>query len=70
MKWFVALVALAAGSFAHAQFPAKPVRMVQERFATRGIAPKPSTPEGFDAFVRTETAKLAKVIAAAGVKAN
>lgn len=43
---------------------------VQERFATRGIAPKPSTPEEFDAFVRAETAKLGKIIKAAGVKAS
>src|SRR5512144_2369253 len=28
MKWVIAVVALAACSFAHAQYPAKPVRMV------------------------------------------
>jgi len=42
----------------------------QDRFTTRGITPKPSTPEEFDAFVRAETAKLAKIIKAAGVKTN
>ena len=45
-------------------------RDVQERFATRGAVPKPSTPEEFDAFVRAETDKLGKIIRAAGVKAN
>jgi tripartite-type tricarboxylate transporter receptor subunit TctC len=41
---------------------------VQERFATRGAVPKPSSPEEFDRFVRSEMEKLAKVIKAAGVK--
>lgn len=40
----------------------------QERFASRGAVPKPSTPEEFDRFVRSEMEKLAKVIKAAGVK--
>src|SRR6185503_183727 len=35
---------------------------VQERFATRGAVPKPSTPDEFDNFVRAETAKLGKII--------
>ena len=43
---------------------------VRERFAVRGAVPKPSTPEAFDSFVRAEMDKLAKVIKAAGVKAN
>jgi tripartite-type tricarboxylate transporter receptor subunit TctC len=43
---------------------------VQGRFASRGVVPKPSTPEEFDAFVRSETEKLAKIIKAAGVKAD
>jgi tripartite-type tricarboxylate transporter receptor subunit TctC len=43
---------------------------VQERFASRGAVPKPSTPEEFDRFVRSEMDKLAKVIKAAGVKPN
>jgi len=43
---------------------------VQERFTARGIVPKPMAPDEFDAFVRAETAKLAKIIQAAGVKAN
>ena len=41
---------------------------VQERFARRGVVPKPSTPEVFDNFVRTETAKLGKIIKAAGIR--
>jgi tripartite-type tricarboxylate transporter receptor subunit TctC len=41
---------------------------VQERFATRGAVPKPSTPEEFDTFIRAETAKLGKIIKAAGIK--
>ena len=43
---------------------------VQERFATRGAVPKPSTPEEFDNFIRAETAKLGKIIKAAGIKAD
>jgi tripartite-type tricarboxylate transporter receptor subunit TctC len=43
---------------------------VRERFATRGAVPKPSTPEEFDKFVRSETDKLGKLIRAAGVKPN
>lgn len=43
---------------------------VQERFAARGAVPRPSTPEEFDVFVRAETAKLAAVIKAAGLKPN
>ena len=43
---------------------------VQERFATRGAVPKPSTPEEFDNFIRAETAKLGKIIQAAGIKPN
>jgi tripartite-type tricarboxylate transporter receptor subunit TctC len=43
------------------------LRDVQERFARRGAVPKPSTPDEFDNFVRTETAKLGKIIKAAGI---
>jgi tripartite-type tricarboxylate transporter receptor subunit TctC len=41
---------------------------VAQRFATRGAVPKASTQEEFAEFVRAETAKLAKIIKAAGVK--
>lgn len=43
---------------------------VQSRFGARGAVPKPSTPEEFERFVRAEIGKLAKIIQAAGVKAN
>ena len=43
---------------------------VRERFATRGAVPKPSTPEEFSRFVRSETEKLGKLIRAAGVTPN
>ena len=35
---------------------------IRERISSRGSVPKPSTPEEFDAFVRTEVAKVGKVI--------
>jgi len=41
---------------------------VAERFAARGVVPRPSTPEEFDRFVRAEINKLGKVIRAAGIK--
>jgi tripartite-type tricarboxylate transporter receptor subunit TctC len=43
---------------------------VRERFATRGAAPKASTPQEFDAFLRSEIDKLGRLIRAAGVEAN
>ena len=43
---------------------------VQERFATRGAVPKASTPDEFDNFIRSEIAKLGKVIKAADIKPN
>ena len=43
---------------------------VADRLRAIGNVPKPSTPESFDSFVLAETDKLAKVIKAAGVKAN
>ena len=43
---------------------------VQERFASRGAVPKPSRPEEFDSFVRSEIDKLGRLIRAAGVEAN
>ena len=41
---------------------------IRERMLKNGIVPKPSTPEAFDAFVRTEVTKLGKVIKAAGAQ--
>jgi tripartite-type tricarboxylate transporter receptor subunit TctC len=40
---------------------------VLERFAARGSVAKASTPEEFDRFVRSEVAKLARTVKAAGV---
>ena len=41
---------------------------VKDKITVRGAAIKPSTPEAFDAFVRTEVAKITKVMTAGGVK--
>ena len=38
------------------------------RFAARGIEPEPGTPEEFAALIKSETAKWAKVVRAAGIK--
>jgi tripartite-type tricarboxylate transporter receptor subunit TctC len=41
---------------------------IKERLAVRGAVPRPSTPEAFAGFVRTEVDKLGKVVKAAGLK--
>jgi tripartite-type tricarboxylate transporter receptor subunit TctC len=41
---------------------------VSERLLAQGMEPTSSTPEGFAAYIRSETAKWAKVVKAAGVK--
>ena len=43
---------------------------MKERMLTQGATPKPTTPEEFDKFVRSEVAKMGKVIIAAGAKIN
>jgi tripartite-type tricarboxylate transporter receptor subunit TctC len=43
---------------------------VRERFATQGLDPVGSTPEAFAAHIREETVKYAKIIKAAGLKAD
>jgi len=43
---------------------------VREKFSTRGAVPRASTPQEFDRFVRAEIEKLARVVKAAGVKAE
>lgn len=43
---------------------------VRKTFQTQGAVAKPSTPEQFDAFIRVEIEKLAKVIRASGAKAD
>ncbi len=41
---------------------------IRERLAFRGSVPKPSTPEQFDKFVRSEVEKVTKAIKAGGIK--
>ncbi len=41
---------------------------VNEKFASAGIDPTPSSPEQFAAFIRSETVRYAKVIKDAGIK--
>ena len=41
---------------------------VKERLAIRGAVAKPSSPDDFDRFVRSETQKMGKVVRAAGIK--
>ena len=43
---------------------------VRKTFQTQGAVAKPSTPEQFDAFIRSEIDKLGKVIKAAGARAD
>jgi tripartite-type tricarboxylate transporter receptor subunit TctC len=43
---------------------------VKERFATLGAEPMPFTPQEFTKFVQTEIDGSAKVIQAAGIKAQ
>jgi tripartite-type tricarboxylate transporter receptor subunit TctC len=43
---------------------------VRKTFQMQGAVAKPSTPEQFDAFIRVEIDKLAKVIKAAGARAD
>ncbi|MFN7085658.1 MAG: tripartite tricarboxylate transporter substrate binding protein [Burkholderiales bacterium] len=42
---------------------------VKERMLRDGAVPKPSTPQQFDAFIKTEVDKLGKVVRASGTKA-
>jgi len=43
---------------------------MKERMLTQGATPKPTTPEAFDAFIRSEVKKFAPVIIASGAKVN
>ncbi len=43
---------------------------VKDKITVRGAVVKPSTPEAFDQFVRTEVEKITKVMTAGGVKIN
>jgi tripartite-type tricarboxylate transporter receptor subunit TctC len=43
---------------------------IKERMLTQGAAPSPTTPEEFDAFIRSEVKRFAKVLIAAGARIN
>jgi tripartite-type tricarboxylate transporter receptor subunit TctC len=43
---------------------------MKERMLSQGATPKPTTPEEFDKFVRSEVVKMGKVIIAAGARVN
>ncbi len=43
---------------------------MKERMLTQGATPRPTTPEEFDKFVRSEVVKMGKVIIAAGARIN
>lgn len=43
---------------------------VKAQMATRGAVPRPSTPEEFDTFVRSEVEKMARIVKAAGLKTD
>ena len=43
---------------------------VKEHMLSEGATPKPTTPEEFDAFIRSEVKKLAPIIIASGARVN
>lgn len=43
---------------------------IRERMQTQGATPTPTTPEAFDAFIREEVKRFAKVLIAAGARVN
>jgi len=43
---------------------------IKDRLLTQGAAPSPTTPEEFDAFIRSEVKRFAKVLIAAGARIN
>ena len=43
---------------------------IKERMSTQGATPTPTTPEEFDAFIRSEVKRFAKVLIAAGARIN
>ena len=43
---------------------------IKDRMLTQGAQPAPTTPEEFDAFIRSEVKRFAKVLIAAGAKIN
>ena len=43
---------------------------IQEKLKTYGMSPAPSTPEQFSALLQSESARYAKVVREAGIKAD
>jgi tripartite-type tricarboxylate transporter receptor subunit TctC len=43
---------------------------IREKLKTYGMSPAPGTPEAFDAFLQSESARYAKVVREAGIKAD
>jgi len=43
---------------------------IRERMLTQGATPMPTAPEDFDAFIRSEVKRFAKILIAAGAKIN
>jgi len=43
---------------------------IKERMSTQGATPTPTTPDEFDAFIRSEVKRFAKVLIAAGARIN
>jgi len=43
---------------------------IKDRMLTQGATPSPTTPEEFDAFIRSEVKRFAKILIAAGAKIN
>ena len=43
---------------------------VKERMLTQGATPHPMTPQEFDAFIKSEVERLAKVVRASGARAD
>jgi len=80
MNKFIRVIALAAAILASGSpgavlgqaFPVKPVRSsdLTERMTQLGMEPVGSTPEQFDAFVRSEIEKWAQVVKASGAKVD
>jgi tripartite-type tricarboxylate transporter receptor subunit TctC len=46
------------------------IAAVEEKLKTYGMSPAPGRPEAFDAFLRAESARYAKVVREAGIKAE
>jgi tripartite-type tricarboxylate transporter receptor subunit TctC len=74
-NWSGLVVPAATPSSAIARLNAELVRAlrnaeVQEKFKTYGMSPAPGTPEEFGALLQSESARYAKVVREAGIKAD